>query len=425
MRKIEFPEKTQFLFRPARYKVIYGGRGSGKSWSIARALLLLGAQECHRIVCAREIQKSISDSVHKLLVDQISELGLDGFYRVTESRITGKNGTEFIFVGLRHNVMSVKSLEGATVCWVEEAQTVSKASWDVLIPTIRKEGSEIWVSFNPLLESDNTYQRWVVRPPKQAVVVKMNFTDNPWCPQVLKDEAAHLEETDPDGYLHVWLGNTMSVLDGAIYANELRQVDKDERITRVPYDQSRPVDTYWDLGFGDNTSIWFAQAYPYEFRIIDFLNDSGKGLNHYQQQLQARGYVYGKHYLPHDADNGSVQTGRSIRQLMNSAGFPVEVLPRRPVHEGIEAVRAVFPQCVFDRERCADGLQALRHYVYGEDEKANVGRPDAIAAARQKAPLHNWASHPADAFRTFGMAAKGPAKPKEKRKPLSAGSWMG
>jgi phage terminase large subunit len=149
----QFPAKLQFLFHPQRYKVLYGGRGGAKSWGIARALLIQGTQRPLRILCARETQRSIGDSVHKLLSDQIEALGLGAFYAVQKSTILGANGTEFIFAGIRQNVSNIKSYEACDICWVEEAQTVSKSSWDVLIPTIRKTDSEIWVSFNPDLET--------------------------------------------------------------------------------------------------------------------------------------------------------------------------------------------------------------------------------------------------------------------------------
>src|SRR6185437_8216085 len=175
-----FPEKLSYLFKPKRYKVAYGGRGGAKSWGFARALLILGAQKPLRILCARETQKSIQDSVHKLLSDQVKALGLEEFYQVQKAAIIGANGTEFAFAGIRQNVGNMKSFEGCDICWVEEAQNVSKHSWSVLIPTIRKEGSEIWVSFNPELETDETYQRFVIRPYPGCEPVKINWSDNPW-----------------------------------------------------------------------------------------------------------------------------------------------------------------------------------------------------------------------------------------------------
>ena len=163
--KVEFPTKMGSLFKKARYKVYYGGRGAGKSHSIAKALLVKGVRKPIRVLCAREYMTSIKDSVHKLLSDQIELIGLQSFYEVTQNSIKGQNGTEFAFVGLKNNIANVKSFEGIDICWVEEAQTVSKTSWNVLIPTIRKEESEIWISFNPELEADETYKRFVVSPP--------------------------------------------------------------------------------------------------------------------------------------------------------------------------------------------------------------------------------------------------------------------
>lgn len=200
----------RFLFKPSlgglRYRVAYGGRGSAKSWQFARALLIHGATRPLRILCAREFQSSIKDSVHKLLSDQAEMLELDGFYEVLQTEIRGANGTEFIFNGLRRNIQEIKSTEGIDICWVEEAEAVSDESWRVLIPTIRKENSEIWVSFNPALRSDPTYKRFVENEPTRAVVKHVTYEDNPWLPDVLAEEAEELRKRDPEAHAHVWGG---------------------------------------------------------------------------------------------------------------------------------------------------------------------------------------------------------------------------
>jgi phage terminase large subunit len=194
----QLPRKLAFLFKPARYKVLHGGRGGAKSWGVARALLIMGTERPIRILCAREIQNSISESVHKLLSDQIAALGLDAFYKVQETAIKGVNGTEFAFVGIRQQgVQKIKSYEGYDICWVEEAQTVTDRSWSILTPTIRKPGSEIWITFNPDLEDDPTYQRFVVNPPTGAQVVEVNYTDNPWLPAELRVEMEDLRARNP------------------------------------------------------------------------------------------------------------------------------------------------------------------------------------------------------------------------------------
>ena len=232
----QFPSKLDFLFEPHRYKVAYGGRGSGKSWGFARALLLQAANKPLRVLCAREVQRSIKNSVHQLLSDQIQALGLGQFYEVLESEIRGLNGSLFVFTGLATNTAeSIKSYEGIDRVWCEESQTISKKSWDILIPTIRKPESEIWVSFNPGLDTDDTYMRYCVNPPENAKVVKLNYMDNPWFSEVLEIERQHSEKTNPD-YANIWLGDCKAAVDGAIYANEIREAQEGNRITPVPYD---------------------------------------------------------------------------------------------------------------------------------------------------------------------------------------------
>lgn len=217
MPRAEFPEKLGYLFAPARYKVAYGGRGGAKSWGFARALLILAARSRLRVLCAREFQNSIQDSVHKLLGEQAEALGLGTFYEVLQSTVRGRNGSEFIFSGLRNNIASIKSKEGIDILWVEEAQTVSKASWDTVIPTIRKDGSEIWVSYNPDLDEDPTHQMFVVNePPPGSVVVKIGWQDNPWFPSVLRLEMEHAYKTDPEAAAHVWGGQTRRNSDAQV-----------------------------------------------------------------------------------------------------------------------------------------------------------------------------------------------------------------
>lgn len=418
---VKFPAKLRFLFKPQRYKIAYGGRGGAKSWGFARALLILGAQRPLRILCARETQKSITDSVYKLLCDQIEELGLGSFYSSTKTNIVGLNGTEFTFAGIRQSsVGDIKSYEGCDICWVEEAQIVTKRSWEILIPTIRKEGSEIWVSFNPELETDETYKRFVISPPTNSTPVKINWRDNPWFPDVLRQEMEDLKAKSPDDYEHVYEGMCKQVVEGAIYRKELLEADKAGRMTRVPYDITKPVDTFWDLGFGDNVSIWFAQSMPFEFRVIDFESDCLKDLSHYLQKLQERGYLYGTHHLPHDAQAKTLAAGgRSVEQILRASGLKVKIVPRLSIVDGIAAVRAIFNRCWFDSEKCADGIQALRHYRYDWDDDMQTFK---------KEPRHDWASHPADAFRYLAVDIREQEVEQEQRiyqhAQYGSDSWM-
>ena len=412
----KFPAKLQCLFQPNRYKVLYGGRGGAKSWGAARALLILGAVKPLRVLCAREIQRSIKDSVHKLLSDQVAELGLTAHYSVLQDEIRGKNGTEFTFSGLRHNVDSIKSKEGIDIVWVEEANLVSASSWEKLIPTIRKEDSEIWITFNPELETDETYQRFVLNPPEGATVVKLTHADNPWFPDVLRKEMAALQARDPDAYLTVWEGNCRQTLEGAIYAREIRETTAANRIIRVPYDSAHPVYTFWDMGRADMTAIWFVQTIGFEHRLIDYYENTGYALDHYLKELQSRKYVYGIDWFPHDADSKLLGHEKTIKQQAEAIGRSVQIVPNIGVANGINAARTVFSRCWFDERSCADGLQALRHYQYKVD--VNTGQ-------RSKEPLHNWASHGADAFRYFAVAITEPEAKRVERRRRYAGSWMG
>ena len=211
------PQALAGLMKPARYKVTYGGRGGGKSFTIASWLDIYGVKRPIRVLCAREYQVSIRDSVHRLLADRIAALGLSQFYTVTQTSIIGTNGTEFIFKGLHHNAQEIKSMEGVDICWVEEASSVSAESWDVLIPTIRKPGSEIWLSFNPLSPDDATWTRFVKNPPPGAWVQKVLYSDNPWFPAVLDEERRHLQEIDPELYQHIWLGEPRTISDAQVF----------------------------------------------------------------------------------------------------------------------------------------------------------------------------------------------------------------
>ena len=400
----ELPEKIgECVFTPSRYKTLYGGRGGAKSWSIARALLIMGAQRPLRILCAREFQSSIADSVHKLLSDQIYEMGLGDYYLPPEkATIYHRNGTEFRFAGIRTNIGAIKSFEGIDICWVEEAVNVSRASWMTLIPTIRKTGSEIWVSFNPELDSDETYQRFVVKPPRDAITLKVGWQDNPWFPETLRLEMEELRERSEDDYQHVYGGQCKHALEGAVFAHELR--DAGERITRVPWVQSKPVDTFWDLGKRDMCSIWFAQTIGFEFHVIDFYENCGQMLSHYTKMLQEKPYTYGEHWLPHDADHDLLASERTITQQLRANFSKVRVVPNTRKTTQIEAGRNIFGRCWFDLDATQYGMQHLRHYQFDVDPETRQ---------RSKEPLHDEHSHAADAFMILAMAMREP-----KTKPL-------
>ena len=416
----QFPDKLSCLFeRQWRYIVLYGGRGGAKSWNVARWLLITGAERQIRVLCARELMKSIAESVHRLLSEQITLLELDNCYSIEKARIIGANGTEFVFAGLKHDPGALKSYEGMDICWVEEAQNVSGHSWDILIPTIRKENSQIVITFNPDLEKSPTYQRFVVNPPANSRVVKVGYEDNPWFPDVLRREMEDCRSRDEDAFHHIWGGHPINIMAGAIYAAEMRAAESEGRICKVPYDHTRPVECFWDLGFGDKTCVWMVQSFPFEYRFIDYIEGVGQKIQWYLSQLQSKGYVYGNDWLPWDLGLHSTQmgSGRSIEELMRLAGRKVKILQKLPVIDGINAARTIFPQCWFDEKKCEDGLVALRTYRYGEIK--TLGTPS-------REPLHDDASHAADALRYAAIGLRPPKKvapPSERRPPAALSVW--
>lgn len=429
MLEIEFPDKLLFLIdTPARYKIIYGGRGGMKTESIARALIILCLQRTIRILCLRELQTSIAESVHETLKFAISDMDLEEQFDVTNTTIVCKRtGSEFIFSGLRYNINKIKSLARIDIAWIEEAVNVNKTSWDKLGPTIRGrhiddpngmggpfgKGPEIWVSFNPELDTDETYKRFVLQREKfipefikneetgemerYSIVVKTGYRDNKWLPEDLKKEMQVARQNNPDDYLHVWEGNTKQTIDGAIYADEIRKVLLEGRRGKVHYDPSRPVHTFWDLGHDDYTSIWFIQQIGVSYNLINYYQDRLKKIPFYLKYLQEQEYVYGFHYLPHDADNETLAS-RSVKKIV-LATYPkmVRTVPRviRKVH-GIRAARQVFDLCNFDEENTADGWQCLCRYKYDVDENGIFSQN----------PAHDEASHGADAFQTFALSLK-------------------
>ena len=392
----QFPDKLSFLFRPARFKTTHGGRGSGKSWGYARALLILGAQKPMRILCTREVQKSIKDSVHKLLGDQIQKLGLGGFYQVLETQIRGKNGTEFIFAGLaEHTVESIKSYEGVDIVWVEEAQAVSKRSWDILIPTIRKPGSEIWATLNPELEDDDTYQRLVAHPAEGSVVVDLNWRDNPWWDEIQEKNRLDTLKRDPENYENIWEGKPKRTVDGAIYVKEIDKLYEDKRIRNVPYDPLLKVHTVWDLGWNDAMTIIMVQRSSSEIRVIDYIEDSHKTLDEYVALLEKKEYRWGTDFLPHDGAARDFKTGKTSQEMLQAMKRRVQIVENMSIENGIKAARMIFSRCYFDETKAGKLVARLKRYR--RSIPTTTGEPAA--------PLHDENSHGADAFRYLAIVA--------------------
>lgn len=399
MAHLQLPQKLEPLFTPARYKVAYGGRGAAKSWGFARALLIQGTVNPLRILCARETQRAIRDSVHRLLADQVITLGLTDHYEILETKIRGRNGTEFVFAGLSSlTVDSIKSFEGVDRCWVEEGQVLSKRSWEILIPTIRKKGSEIWVSFNPDLDTDDTYVRFIEDTPPNCILMPMSWRDNPWFSEVLEQERAHLQKVDPVSYDNVWEGKCRPAALGAIYTPEMTALVGSKRITNVPYDPMLQVHTVWDLGYNDATAIIFVQRHLSELRIIDYREANYTNMAEDVQHLESKGYRYGTDWLPWDGAEGKFKKlgdGVSPEAILRKMGRAVSIVPQTDVEIGIKKARMVFPRCYFDRANTIRLRECLKRYR----------RMIPVTTGEPSGPLHDEFSHGADAFRYLAMVA--------------------
>lgn len=411
MPTLALPERLEGLLTPSRYKVAYGGRGSGKSWSVAAALVMQATMRPVRVLCARETQKSIQESVHRLIKDTIGRLGVESLFEVQETRILGKNGSDFAFAGIRQqNVANLKSFEGVDVCWVEEAQVVTKRSWDVLVPTIRKPGSEIWITFNPELDSDETYTRFVLDPPPEAWVQRVNWHDNPWFGPELEQERRLMERRDPIGYRTVWEGECRPAVEGAIYAQEIDAMLREGRVTTVRHDPQLPVHTVWDLGYNDSTVIGLIQRVASELRVIEVLERRFTTYDDDVTELRQRPYVWGTDWLPHDARHRMKSAnGRSAEMIVSGMGRQVRIIEIADVEDGIKLARSTFRRLWVDKEKCADWLNSLKRYKRHKS-------PDGTKTG---APVHDDASHGADMLRGLAqiagqletVASSAPSKP--------------
>ena len=389
------PKVRPLVTRPARYKILYGGRGGAKSWSVARILLDFGTRAPIRVLCAREIQNSIAESVYQLLVDQISQLGLQEFYTVKEKEIVGANGTTFAFAGLRaQSVVNLKSFEGFDVVWVEEAQVVTRRSWDVLIPTIRKQGSEIWATFNPELDTDETYERFVTSPPKDSIVIKIGWQDNPWLPQTLDDERreflrrVELGFRSREDYENIWEGACRPSVEGAIFAKEIEKAIEQKRICNVPYDPILPVHTVWDLGW-NVMAVGMYQRHASELRVIDYEEFNAMTYAEVVSALEERPYRWGKDFLPHDSKSHNPLSKRTPRQMLETLGRTVQEVPEIGVEAGIESARQVFGQTYFDRTRTRELINRLKRYR----------RRQNAATGAYTTPIADENTHGADQYR--------------------------
>ena len=395
---LTIPEQYKELFQPSkawRHIVYKGGRSSGKSTQIAISRLLKGSQKKLRGLCTREIQNSIQESVYKLLCDKIDELGLNDWQKFNDKLVNRKTGSEIFFKGLHNNIQSIKSIEGIDWCWIEEAQSVSADSITTLVPTIRKEGSELIWSYNPLTEHDPVQELIVDRADDRTYVLHVNSDAiEQLLSKEIIEEREKMRRDNPDMFAHVWLGQPLTSKTGTVFGKQIAQAEIEGRIGSVPYDASAGTYTAIDLGIGDSTAIWWFQMVGQEIHFIDHYESSGEELGHYISIIKNKPYNYTTHFLPHDAKQRELQTGLTRVEFFENNGIHnIEVLRPTNFQLGQDDINMIarpkFSKVWIDRDKCERGLKCLRSYHYEYDEKNKLLKDK---------PEHDWSSHSSSAF---------------------------
>lgn len=416
--RIELPPKLIPVFAgEAMYRGAYGGRGSAKSRSFAKMAAVWGLRFAREnkpgvIVCGREFMNSLAESsLAEVKAAIASEPWLAAAYDVGETYVRTKDRRiEFAFIGLRHNLDSIKSKSRIRLMWVDEAEPVSETAWAKAIPTVREEGSEIWVTWNPERKNSATHKRFRVDPPEGAKIVELNWRDNPWFPAILNKTRLEDLRKRPEQYDHVWEGDFVTVVEGAYYAASLKAAKAEGRISPVAFDPLIRVRVFCDLGGtgakADAFAMWPSQFVGAQIRVRDYYEAVGQPLAVHIAYLHSKGYGPDRAdiYLPHDGATNDRIYDVSFESAFRAAGYNVTVIPNQgkgAARMRIEAARRVFPAVWFDEQTTEAGRDALGwyHEKRSEDER-NIGL----------GPDHDWSSHGADAYGLMCVAYEDPSR---------------
>ena len=398
------------LLKPARYKGVYGGRGSGKSHFFGELLVeTCQAERGTLAVCIREAQRTLAQSSKRLIEGKIASLGLGHGFKLFSDKIEAPGDGLIIFRGLQdHTADSIKSLEGFRIAWIDEAQSLSARSLALLRPTIRAKDSELWASWNPRRKSDAIDDFLRGRRPDGAAVVKANWRDNPWFPDVLTEERLLDQKLYPERYDHIWEGEYARAFEGAYFASLLSEARAQGRIGKVAADPLLPLRAFIDIGgagaAADAFTIWVVQWVGTEIRILDYYESVGQVLAFHVNWLRSRGYDNAVLYLPHDGIAANNITGKRYEDHLREAGFTVEP-PVKNQGPGaammrIEALRRLGPQLWFNKDTTEPGREALGFYHERKDETRNIGL----------GPEHDWSSHAADALGLMAICYEQPGR---------------
>lgn len=447
---VTLPDKIKTIFDgKARFRGAYGGRGSGKTRSFAKMCIVraidlaFGKGINGTIMCARESMKSLKDSSMSEIKNAIKELNLTSLFNFGEHYIRTVNGAiEFTFDGLRQNVDNIKSKSRVLICWIDEAETITENSWQTLLPTIREEGSEIWITWNPKFDGSATDLRFkkVVESytkelanirntlaslsPTHATyadlkereelllsqindykITSINWQDNPWFPETLNKERLRDLDYDTLLYQHVWEGDYITVAKGSYYASYLSKAKAEGRIGHVPLDAMMSTYAFWDIGGtgskSDATSIWIVQFVNKEIRFIDYYEAQGQSLAYHIEWLRTNNYMNAIMVLPHDGRTHDRVYDVTVESELINAGFSVDIVPNQgsgAAMKRVEASRKWFNRMFFDEHKTSGGIKALEWYQEKRDERRNIGL----------GVNHDWSSHAADAFGMVSVYYKEP-----------------
>lgn len=399
---IDLPDKLVPVFEgKARFRGAFGGRGSGKTVNFAHMSAVVGAKAAQEgregvILCARQFMNSLADSSFAEVAGAIrADPWLSEVYDIGETYIRTKDRrVEYLFVGLARNLSSIKSKARILLCWVDEAEDVTEPAWVVLIPTVREDGSEIWLTWNPKLKGSATNKRFRNAKDGDVKIVELNWRDNPWFPGVLEVERVRDKRDRPEQYEHIWEGAYASAATGAYYATNLLQAKLDGRICRLTRDPLLPLYSHHDIGGkgarADNYVMWISQRVAREIRVLDHYNAQGQPLGAHVQWMRERGYGEAHIVLPHDGgnDGGPAETWEDA---WRDAGFrDVRVIPNQGAGAAmyrIEQSRRHFGRVLFNEDQTEDGRIMLGLYAPKISEETGADR----------GPNHDY-SHDADAF---------------------------
>jgi len=436
--QIQLPPKLVDVFTgEAMYRGAYGGRGSAKTRTFAKMAAARGVMWAAEgregiILCGREFMNSLDDSSLAEVKAAIrSEPWLAAAYDGGEKYVRTRDGRiEFKFAGLRHNLDSIKSKARILLLWVDEAEPVSDTAWSTAIPTVREEGAEIWITWNPKRKKSATHKRFREFPPEGSKIVELNWKDNPFFPAILDKTRRDDLRARAETYEHVWEGGFVKALEGAYFAKQLAEAKLQGRIIALQPDPLLPIKAFFDIGGAgaraDAMSIWVTQWVGPQVRILDYIEGQGQQLSYYAEELRSRGWGRAIIHLPHDGVNANAVTGKRYVDHWRDAGFEApEPTPNQgagAAMQRIEAARRLFPSCYFNNTPAVEaGTDALGWYhEKRSDDERNIGL----------GPDHDWASHAADGFGLLAIVYEAPylAPPRERysrygRGSGGSGSW--